>query len=83
MYQTAVHGGEWLEFAPVERVEQPEFSQQEGREGAPTSRDPGDRQLPEYDDDSSNDNDSDDFAVEEDGAIRDMQNVKWTDTEND
>ena len=27
----------------------------------------------EYDDDSS-DNDSDDFAVEEDGAIRDMQN---------
>jgi len=72
MYQTAVHRGEWLEFAQVERVE-PEFSKQEGREGAPTSRDPGDCQLPEYDDDSS-DNDSDDFAVEEDGAIRDMQN---------
>ena len=44
-----------------------------GREGAPSSRDPGDDQLCEYDDDSS-DNDSDDFAVEEDGAIRDMQN---------
>ena len=37
------------------------------REGAPTSRDPGDDQLSEYDDDS------DDFAVGEDGAIRDMQ----------
>ena len=37
------------------------------------SRDQGDDQLSEYDDDSS-DNDSDDFAVEEDGAIRDMQN---------
>ena len=35
--------------------------------------DPGDDQLYEYDDDSS-DNDSDDFAVEEDGAIRDMPN---------
>ena len=35
------------------------------------SRDQGDDQLSEYDDDSS-DNDSDDFAVEEDGAIRDM-----------
>ena len=68
MYQTAVHQGERLEFAPVERVEQPEFSKEEGREGAPTSRDPGDDQLSEYDDDSS-DNDSDDFAVEEDGAI--------------
>ena len=73
MYQTAVHRGERLEFAPVERVEQPEFSKEEGREGAPTSRDPGDDQLSEYDDDSS-DNDSDNFAVEEDGAIRDMQN---------
>ena len=73
MYQTAVHRGERLEFAPVERVEQPEFSKEEGREGAPTLRDPGDDQLSEYDDDSS-DNDSDDFAVEEDGAIRDMQN---------
>ena len=39
----------------------------------PTSRDPGDNQLPKYDDDSS-DNVSDGFAVEEDGAIRDMQN---------
>ena len=73
MYQTAVHRGERLEFAPVERVEQPEFSKEEGREGAPTSRDPGDDQLSEYDDDSS-DNDSDDFGVEEYGAIRDMQN---------
>ena len=72
-YQTAVHRGERLEFAPVERVEQPEFSKEEGREGAPTSRDPGDDQLSEYDDDSS-DNDSDDFGVEEYGAIRDMQN---------
>lgn len=72
IYQTAVHRAERLEFAPVERVEQPEFSKKEVREGAPTSRDPGDDQLSEYDDDSS-DND-DDFAVEEDGAIRDMQN---------
>ena len=60
MYQTAVHRGE---FAPVEGVEQPEFSKEEGREGAPTSRDPGDDQVFEYDDDSS-DNDSDDFALE-------------------
>ena len=52
----------------MKRVEQPEFSKEEGREGAPTSRDQGDDQLSEYDDDSS-DNDSDDFAVEEDGAI--------------
>ena len=94
MYQTAVHRGERLEFAPVERVEQREFSKEEGREGAPTSRDPGDDQLSEYDDDSS-DNDSDDFAVEEDSAIRDTQNeeltrfpfctaqnAKWTDSEN-
>ena len=73
MYQTAVHRGERLEFAPVERVEQPEFSKEEGGEGMPTSRDPGDDQLSEYDDESS-DNDSDDFAVEEDGAICDMQN---------
>ena len=50
-----------------------ENGREEGGEGAPTSRDPGDDQLSEYDDDSS-DNDSDDFAVEEDGAIRDMQN---------
>ena len=73
IYQTAVHRGERLEFAPVERVQQPEFSTEEGREGAPTLRDPGDDQLCEYDDDSS-ENDSDDFAVEEDGAIRDMPN---------
>ena len=33
MYQTAVHRGERLEFAPVEKVEQPEFSKEEGREG--------------------------------------------------
>ena len=71
-YQTAVHRGERLEFAPVERVEQPEFSKEEGKEGAPTSRDPGDDQLSEYHDNSS-DNDSDDFAVEE-PAICDMQN---------
>ena len=75
MYQTAVHRGERLEFAPVEKVEQPEFSKDKGREGEPTSRDPGDDQLSEYDDDSS-DNDSDDFALEEDGAIHDMQNEK-------
>ena len=61
MYQTAVHRGERLEFAPVERVEQPEFSKEEGREGAPTSRDPKDDQLSEYDDDSS-DNDSDELG---------------------
>ena len=73
MYQTAVHRGEQLEFAPVERVEQPEFAKEEGREGAPTTRDPGDNQLSEYNDNSSDD-DSDDFAVEEDGAIHDMQN---------
>jgi len=36
MYQTAVHQGELLEFAPVERAEQPEFSKEEGREGAST-----------------------------------------------
>ena len=34
MYQTAVHWGVRLEFAPVKRVEQPEFSKEEGREGA-------------------------------------------------
>ena len=62
MLQTAVHWGERLEFAPAERVEQPEFSKQEGREGAPTSRDPVDDRISEYDDDSS-DNDSDDFAL--------------------
>ena len=73
MYQTAVHRGKRLEFAPVKRVERPEFSKEEGKEGAPTSKDIGDNQLSEYDDDSS-DNDSDDFAVEEDGVIRDMQN---------
>ena len=72
MYQTTVHWGERLEFAPVERVEGPEFSKEEGREGVPTSRYPADGQLSEYDDDSS-DNDSDNFAVEKDGAIRDMQ----------
>ena len=36
MYQTAVHRGE-RKFAPVERVEQPEVSKEEGRAGAPTS----------------------------------------------
>ena len=72
MYQTAVHRGEPLEFAPVERVGQPEFSKEEGREGAPTSRDPGDDQLSEYDDDSS-DNDSDDFAMEEDGTCSELR----------
>ena len=40
MYQIAVHRGE-RKFAPVERVEQPEVSKEEGREGAPTSKDPG------------------------------------------
>ena len=45
MYQTAVHQGERKGFAPVERVEQPEFSKEEGREGTPTSRDPGEDRL--------------------------------------
>ena len=72
MYQTAVHRGERLEFAPVER-EEPEFSKEQGREGTPTLRDPGDDQLSAYNDNSS-DNDSDKIAVEEDGAILDMQN---------
>ena len=49
MYQTAVHREE-RKFAPVQRVEQPEVSKEEGREGAPTSGDPGDDQLSEYDD---------------------------------
>ena len=40
MYQTAVHRGE-RKFLPVERVEQSEVSKEEGREGAPTSREPG------------------------------------------
>ena len=40
MYQTAVHPGE-RKFAGVERVQQPEVSKEEEREGAPTSRDPG------------------------------------------
>ena len=69
MYQTVVHQGELLEFAPVE----PEFSNEEGTEGVPKSRDPGYDQLSKYDDNSSN-NDCDDFAVEEDGAICDVQN---------
>ena len=61
-------------LAPDEGVEKPEFSKDEGRENAPTLRDPGDDQLSEYDDDSS-ENDSDEFSVrEEDGAFRDMQN---------
>ena len=47
----------------IKRVEQPEFSKEEGREGAPTSRDPEDDQLSEYDDDSS-DNDSDELFKE-------------------
>ena len=61
MYQTVVHRGERLEFAPVKRVEQPEFPKEEEREGASTSRDPEDDQLSEYDDDSS-DNDSDELG---------------------
>ena len=73
MYQTAAHRAELLEFVLVERVEQPEFVKEEGKEGATSQRDPADDQLSEYDDDSS-DNDSDDFAVEVDCAIRDMQN---------
>ena len=40
MCQTAVHRGE-RKFPPVERVEQPEVSKEEGGEGTPTSRDPG------------------------------------------
>ena len=40
MYQTAVHRGE-RKFAPVKRVEQLEVSKEEGRDGAPLSRDPG------------------------------------------
>ena len=73
MYQTAVYQRERVEFAaPDEGVEQPEFSNDGGRASAPTSRDPEDDQLSEYDDDSS-DNDSDEFPVEEDGAFRDTQ----------
>ena len=68
MYQTATHQGERLEFE-----EQPGLSEDEGREGASTSRDPGDDQQSEYDDDSSN-SDSDDFVVEEDGAVHHTQN---------
>ena len=60
-----------LKCAPVERVEQREFSRTRKRRRA--YRDPGDDQLSENHDDSS-DIDSDDFAVEEDGANRDMQN---------
>jgi len=41
--------------------------------GTCIQRDPGGDQLSEYDDDSS-DNDSDNFSLEEDGAIRDLQN---------
>ena len=75
------------------RVE-PEFLKEEGREGPPTLKDPGDQQLSEYNDDYS-DNDSDDFAVEEDGAIHDTyaeretrfpfciaQNAKWPESDN-
>ena len=71
MYQTAIHRGEWLEFAPVERVE-PEFSKEERREGAPTSgtqetiSSPNTMTTPPTT--------TDNFAVEEDGATRDMQN---------
>ena len=68
MYQTATHQGERLEFE-----EQPGLSEDEGREGASTSRDPGGDQQSEYDDDSS-DSDSDDFVVEEDGAVHHTQN---------
>ncbi|KAK2552850.1 hypothetical protein P5673_026019 [Acropora cervicornis] len=53
------------------RVEQREFSRTRKRKRA--YKDPGDDQLSENHDDSS-DIDSDDFAVEEDGANRDMQN---------
>ena len=59
MYQTATHQGEQLEFE-----EQPGLSEDEGREGTSTLRDPGDDQQSAYDDDSS-DSDSDDFVVEE------------------
>ena len=60
------------EIPPVERVE-PEFSKEEGREGVPTTRDPGVNQLSAYDDDPS-DKDSDDLAVEKYGVICDVQN---------
>ena len=63
------------EFAPVEREEQPKFSKEEGREGALTSRDHGYDQLSEFEyGDVCSDNESDDFTMEEDGAIRDMLN---------
>ena len=68
MYQTATHQRERLEFE-----EQPGLSEDEGREGPSTSRDPGDDQQSEYDDDSS-DSDSDDFVVEKDGAVHHIQN---------
>ena len=59
MYQTAVHRGERKRRGRRRRT----YIEGPRRRSA----------LRKYDDDSS-DNDSDDFAVEEDGAIRDMQN---------
>ena len=59
MYQTVLHKGERLQFAPE--------NEDRGREGAISSRDSGSDQLSEYDEDSS-DSESDDVAVES-GAL--------------
>ena len=53
MYQTALHQGEWLEFAP-EDEDQKDFSRDKGREGVISSRDSGGDQLSEYNEDSFN-----------------------------
>ena len=61
----------------MKRVEQPEFSKEEGRGGAPTSRDPGDDQLSEYDDERKM------VPNTELGFLFCIgQNAKWTDSEN-
>ena len=65
MYQTALHQGERLQFAPE--------NEDRGREGAISSRDSGGDQLSEYNEDSS-DSESDDVAVEESSALSHVQN---------
>ena len=67
MYQTAAYQGERLEFE-----EQPKLPEDEGREGASTSRDPGD--VSAFRMHNSSDSDSDDFVAEEDRAIYHAQN---------
>ena len=62
MYDTAVHGGERLDFAQNEDSEAPQDD--EGKHGS-SSGIPEADQLSEYGDDSSDENDS---VLEEDGA---------------